>query len=113
MVRQEGDGVAIVRSVVAPRSIIHADEAGSWESLHAYFKVKRINHSEAYSRDGVSTNQAESFFSRMRRAEFGQHHRISGKYLFAYAREMAWREDTRRQPNGSGSGMAAWAPRGG
>jgi hypothetical protein len=29
-----------------------------------------------------------------RRAEMGQHHRISGKYLYQYANEMAWR----RQP---------------
>jgi hypothetical protein len=30
----------------------------------------------------------------LRRAECGQHHDISGKYLGAYAREMAGREDT-------------------
>ncbi len=29
------------------------------------------------------------------------HHHISGKYLLTYAREMAWREDTRRQSNGN------------
>jgi hypothetical protein len=27
------------------------------------------------------------------RAEIGQHHRISGRYLYQYANEMAWRED--------------------
>ena len=50
--------------------------------------------------DGACTNQAESYFARLRRAEWGQHHHISGKYLGAYAREMAWREDTRRRHNG-------------
>ena len=101
VVRRESDGAAIVRRVVLPGSIVHADEAASWEALHAHYDVRRINHSQAYSVDGVSTNQAESYFSRLRRAEFGQHHHISGKYLYAYAREMAWREDRRRQPNGS------------
>jgi len=43
-------------------------------------------------------NQAESFFSRLWRAEFGVHHRISGQYLYQYAKEMAWREDHRREP---------------
>lgn len=43
----------------------------------------------------------ESYFAPLRRAEIGTHHHISGKYLEAYAREMAWREDTRRQPNGT------------
>ena len=46
------------------------------------------------------TNQAESYFSRLRRAEVGTHHHISGPYLGSYANEMAWREDNRRVPNG-------------
>lgn len=38
---------------------------------------------------------------RLRRAELGQQHHISGKYLLAYTVEMAWREDGRRLPNGA------------
>ena len=52
---------------------------------------------------------SQSYFSRLRRAEWGQHHHISGKYLGAYAREMAWREDTRRRPNGALHALAAGA----
>ena len=63
--------------------------------------MRRINHSVSYSKDGACTNQAESYFSRLRRAEWGQHHHISGKYLSAYAVEIAWREDNRRQANGA------------
>ena len=62
--------------------------------------MRRINHRRAYSVDGACTNQAESYFSRLRRAELGQHHHISGPYLDQYSSEMAWREDTRRNPNG-------------
>ena len=43
---------------------------------------------------------AESFFSRLRRAEIGTHHHIAGPYLAAYAAEMDWREDNRRISNG-------------
>jgi len=50
--------------------------------------------------EGVCTNRAESYFSRLRRAEWGQHHHISGRYLIAYAGEMAWHEDHRRVTNG-------------
>jgi len=46
----------------------------------------------------ADTNQAESFFSRLRRAEIGQHQRI-GVHLHQYAGEMAWREDNRRKPD--------------
>lgn len=101
VVRKEADAVAIIRERIAVGSIVHADEAGGWDALHAFYDVKRINHSVAYSMGGACTNQAESFFSRLRRAELGQHHHISGKYLAAYAVEMAWREDRRRQANGT------------
>ena len=98
---RESDGAAFVRANVAPGSIVHADEAGGWDRLHAHYEMRRINHSQAFSRDGACTNQAESFFSRLRRAEMGQHHHISGKYLGFYAAEMAWREDRRRVANGA------------
>ena len=42
---------------------------------------------------------AESFFSRIRRAEVGIHNHIAA-YLHAYAVEMAWREDNRRISSG-------------
>jgi len=101
VVAKEADAVALIRQAVAVGSIVHADEASGWDRLHAYYDVMRINHSVAFSKDGACTNQAESYFSRLRRAELGQHHHISGKYLLAYAVEMAWREDGRRLPNGA------------
>jgi hypothetical protein len=82
---------------VLPGSTVYADEASHWDALHARFRTHRINHGFAFSDDGACTNQAESFFSRLRRAEYGQHHRISGVYLPFYAGEMAWREDMRRE----------------
>lgn len=109
VVGREADGAAIVRQRVASGTIIHADEAGGWDVLHASYDMRRINHSKAFSMDGACTNQAESFFSRLRRAELGQHHHISGKYLAAYANEMAWREDRRRTSNGDLWRMVAGA----
>jgi transposase-like protein len=101
VVAKESDAVPFIRQHVAPGSIVHADEARGWDRLHGSFEMRRINHSIAYSRDDACTNQAESFFSRMRRAELGQHHHISGKYLLSYACEMAWKEDHRRVDNGT------------
>lgn len=99
--RSEAEGVAVARANVAPGTTVHADEASHWDKLAAYFPIKRINHRKAYSADGACTNQAESFFSRIRRAEVGTHHHIAGDYLDAYAAEMAWREDNRRESNGN------------
>lgn len=91
---------ATIGARVQPGSVVYADEAAHWDVLHARFLTKRINHQEAYSDGEACTNQAESFFSRLRRAEIGIHHHIAGPYLGAYASEMAWREDNRRVSNG-------------
>ena len=100
VVGKESDGVPIIRRLVAPGSTIHADEASGWDRLYAHYDMRRINHRIAYSLDGACTNQAESFFSRIRRAEIGVHHRIGARLLGSYATEMAWREDRRRISNG-------------
>lgn len=99
--KAEDDSVSMIAATVSRDTVIHADEASHWDRLHAHFETHRINHSEAYSHDGACTNMAESFFSRLRRAEIGTHHHIAGPYLNAYANEMAWREDQRRQSNGT------------
>jgi hypothetical protein len=101
VVKREGDGVHAIRQNVASGTEVHADEAAGWNILHASYPMKRVNHSVEYkSEDGACTNQAESFFSRLRRSEMGVHHRISGKLLQSYADECAWRENNRRHSNG-------------
>lgn len=96
----EAAGVPAIIATVAPGTTVYADEASSWDALHAKFLTKRINHSEAYSTEEACTNWAESFFSRLRRAEIGVHHHFAGRHLVAYANEMSWREDNRRVSNG-------------
>jgi transposase-like protein len=99
--RKESEAIPTIRERIPLGTIVHADEARGWDALHAHYDMRRINHSVAFSKDGASTNQAESFFSRLRRSEIGIHHRVSGKYLHRYASEMGWREDQRRIPNGT------------
>ena len=75
----------------------------AWNELHARYTLHRINHEQAYSLGGpdeINTNNAESFFSRMRRGEIGHHHHVAGPYLIRFAQEAAWREDHRKEPNG-------------
>jgi hypothetical protein len=100
-VSSEHGAVPLVRNTVAEGSTVYADEATSWDVLDRDFKTKRINHSECYSDGQACTNGAESYFSRLRRAEIGTHHSVAGPYLSAYAEEMAWRENQRRNSNGA------------
>jgi hypothetical protein len=101
VVPRESAALPHIRKHVTSGTIVHGDESGAWDALHASYDMRRVNHSQEYvADDGANVNQAESWFSRLRRAEYGIHHRISGTYLYQYANEMAWREDHRREPNG-------------
>lgn len=88
--KHESEGVELASKHVDRMAVIHADEASHWDGLYAGWQVERINHSEAYSLDGVCTNQVESYFSRLRRMIQGQHHHVSPQYLYQFANHAAW-----------------------
>ncbi|NHK26674.1 IS1595 family transposase [Parvularcula flava] len=98
--KREAEGVQFARERVLTGVTINADEASHWDNLEGFYPLERINHSEAYSVNGVHTNFAESYFSRLRRMVSGQHHHVSPKYLHQYANHAAWLEDHRRESNG-------------
>ena len=97
----EGAALSWIKSRINLGTIVNADDAHGWNDLASKYEMKRINHSEAYSLDGACTNQAESYFSRLRRGEMGHFHHVSGPYLLRYAQEASWREDARRVDNGA------------
>ena len=100
VVASEEAAIRFIKARLDHGTTVHADEAAAWNELHARFDTRRVNHSVEYSNGDACVNQAESGFSRIRRAELGHHHHIAGPYLGRYAREMAWREDHRRHSNG-------------
>ena len=97
----EAHGVQIAARAVHKNSKMIADEASHWDALHASFDTVRINHSVAYSLNGIHTNFVESYFSRLRPMIEGQHHFVTARHLHQYANEGAWNEDHRRLDNGS------------
>lgn len=105
----KAQGVPFIRSVVEAGATVHADEGTAWDTLHAAYDTGRVNHSFRYMDKGVCTNQAESYFSRLRRMEVGTHHHIAGPNLNAYAGEASWREDNRRVANGAQAGKVGVA----
>lgn len=100
--RENQDDVAhLAKRFITSGTRIAADESDAYNLLHAHFPVSRVNHSQAYrAEDGTNTNQAESFPARFRRMQIGQHHQFGLASLANYANEVAYREDTRRWPNG-------------
>jgi hypothetical protein len=98
--RLESNGIAFARERILEGSVIAADDLRHWDVLASSFTMERIDHSEAYSLEGVHTNLAESYFARLRRMIGGQHHRVEATKLDAYAAHAGWLEDHRRQSNG-------------
>jgi transposase-like protein len=90
--------VPVIKKYVVPGTLIQSDDGHAYTSLIAWYDHESVRHSVEYATDiGVNNNQAESYFGRMRRAEYGTYHGMRPQYLAFYASEIAWREDTRRQ----------------
>jgi hypothetical protein len=59
----------------------------------AFLQHHVVDHStEFYSDDGIHTNLAEGFFSRMRSAESGAWHKVTLAHIEEYGWEFAWRQ---------------------
>jgi transposase-like protein len=92
----EKDALEFATKYAKEGSIMMTDESNAFVQLSRWFDHKTVVHSERFvDEDGTNDNQAESYFARMRRAEYGTFHGYRPKYLIDYAAEMAWREDVR------------------
>lgn len=109
----------IAENYIEPGALVRTDESSAYFSYSAHYVHQAVEHSKEYSTlDGVNNNQAESYFSRLRRSEYGVFHRMMARYMIDYATEMAWREDYRRKTEGQkfkdllrksmSSGLSRW-----
>ena len=88
----------LIKKSVAKRSIIMTDFGGAFNKIEPLLGITHfaVNHSVQYQDQfGVNNNQAESFFSRMRRAEYGTYNGMRKNYLAFYAAEFAYRNDNK------------------
>ena len=88
-----------VKKYVAPGARIETDDGKAFSALKRLgYQHKSVRHSVEYStEEGVNNNQAEAFFSRLRRAEYGVYHGMRPQYLAFYAAEFGWRDDNRKR----------------
>lgn len=87
----------LAKTLVQEKATIWTDENVAYNVLSTWYDHEAVEHAQEFVRwDGVNENQAESFFTRMRRAEYGTFHGYRPKYLMDYAQEFAWREDKRQ-----------------
>lgn len=85
---------------VVQGATVYADEHAGYDRLAAWYNLRRVNHKRGYRGDGgENINLCENMFSRFRRLQFGQIHKVEPKYLEVYANEIAYRIDTCRWDN--------------
>lgn len=75
---------------------LHTDASSVYKPLADEFAShSSVNHTAGeYVRDGVSTNDAESFFAQFKRSLDGTHHNVSPTHLQRYAYEFEFRWNT-------------------
>ena len=77
---------------------IHTDELGVYKGIGKHFDGGHhtVHHgSGEYSRDGVHTNTAESYFSLLKRGVYGTFHHVSKRHLHRYCDEFSFRWNVR------------------
>ena len=98
---------ATLRKVIAEHvdmgnSTLYTDESKNYVVLGREFAAhKTVNHSEdEYVRyeadDVVTSNQAENFFSQLKRSIDGTHHHVSREHLDRYLAEFDFRYSSRK-----------------
>jgi transposase-like protein len=83
----------------AERVELHTDGGGHYKSVGLPFKSHQTvdHHAGEYVRGDVSTNQAENFFSQLKRSIDGTHHHVSVDHLHRYLAEFAFRYTYRKE----------------
>lgn len=88
----------LIKKSVAKGSVVMSDFGSAFNMIKPILGLThlRVNHSVEYQTElGVNNNQAESMFSRLRRAEYGTYNGISNKYLAFYAAEFGYKNDSK------------------
>jgi transposase-like protein len=94
--KENGDTIIpIIKKYVEKSALIHTDFGNAFNRIELDIGNHhlKVNHSVQYQdSEGVNNNYAESFFSRLRRAEFGTYNGMRPQYFAFYAAEFSWRD---------------------
>jgi hypothetical protein len=89
---------AIAEQVDLPNTVLYTDKGAAYgviaRELAAHHSVD--HKAGEYVRGDVTTNQAEGFFSQLKRSIDGTHHRVSDEHLGRYLAEFDFRHTTRK-----------------
>ena len=85
-----------VREHTAPGAQLYSDGHAAYQPLDGEFKHKAVQHSAGtYVIEQAHTNGIESFWSMLRRGQYGTYHQWSAKNLARYVAEFTGRHNAR------------------
>jgi transposase-like protein len=86
-----------VQKHIAASATVHTDESSLYKPLYRLFaKHETVAHRRGeYSRNGITTNTVESYFSILKRGLVGTFHHVGEQHLFRYMKEFDFRYNTR------------------
>jgi transposase-like protein len=98
---------AIAEQVDMGRTHLHTDQLASYRLIASEFAShSAVHHGEReYVRGDVSTNQAETYFSQLKRSIDGTHHHVSREHLHRYLAEFDFRYSTCKSSDTERVGM--------
>lgn len=92
-----GKGVLnfIRNAVRTDDSVLITDEYRAYSAVRSMMPHATINHQKEYARDGIHTNTIEGFWSLLKRAWYGSHHKYTLKFTPLFVAEAAWKYNYR------------------
>jgi transposase-like protein len=84
-------------------AVLMTDEWSGYGRLHKTMRHAVIRHSECYADGLLHTNTIEGFWSLVKRAWYGTHHRYSRQFMPLFIAESCWKYNHRKADDAFGS----------
>ncbi len=92
-----GKGVLnfIMNTVGPDATILITDENSAYRSVRKHMPHGVVNHKQEYVNGPFHTNTIEGFWSLLKRAWYGTHHRYTTQFMPLFVAEAAWKYNNR------------------
>ena len=80
-------------------STLMTDENNVYKAVDRFMRRESVAHTERYVDGEIHTNTLKGFWSLLKRAWYGQHHKYKVKYLPLYVSEACWKYNHRKTPD--------------
>ncbi|MDE0033993.1 MAG: IS1595 family transposase [Deltaproteobacteria bacterium] len=93
--------LAFIKKHVTPEgSLLITDEYTAYNVMHKHIQHATINHATQYADGETHTNTIEGFWSLLKRAWHGSHHKYSKNWMPLYVAEACWKYNHREAVDG-------------